>query len=54
MTSSVFFDQLAQHFDKQLPFVAYKKPNQLAVKVMLQDSNQLHFTTNFEDSGFVF
>ena len=54
MTSSIFFDQLAQQFDKQLPFVAYKKPNQVAVKAMLQDSNQLHFTTNFEESGFVF
>ena len=54
MTSSDFFEQLTQQFTNQLPFVAYKKPNQLAVKAMLQDSNQLHFTTNFEDSGFVF
>lgn len=54
MTSSVFFDQLSQQFDKQLPFVAFKKPNQETVKAILQDSNQLHFTQNFKESGFVF
>lgn len=54
MTSKAFFEQLSTHFTKALPFVAYRKPNEGSVKALLQNSNQLHYTNNFEARGFVF
>lgn len=52
--SQDFFNQLSTHFLAKLPFVAYRKPNKTEVKAMLQKNNELFFTRDFKDSGFVF
>ncbi|MBL7558803.1 chorismate-binding protein [Olleya sp. YSTF-M6] len=54
MTTLDFFEHLNIHFNNDLPFVAYRKPNDGVVKAMLQDDAKLHYTTNFKASGFVF
>ncbi|WP_397362896.1 chorismate-binding protein [Olleya sp. R77988] len=54
MTNDAFFNQLSDQFLKQLPFVAYRKPNNIEVKAILQDTDDLFFTQDFTESGFVF
>lgn len=54
MTSEVFFDYLEKQYSDKLPFVAYKKPNQSKVKVILQSDDLLHCSNDFSESGFVF
>lgn len=45
---------IEQHFNKRLPFVAYRKPNSDEVKSMLQHNAQLHRLNDFSEKGFVF
>ncbi|WP_298553697.1 chorismate-binding protein [uncultured Algibacter sp.] len=54
MTSNDFFERIEAHFINQLPFVAYRKPNREVVTAMLQRHNDLIFTKNFTEKGFVF
>ena len=54
MNSEDFFESLAQQLIKELPFVAYRKPNLNSLKALLQKNNKLYFTKNFEENGFVF
>lgn len=54
MTSSLFLKTLNTHYEKKLPFVVYSKPNLLEVKALLQENEELFFTENFKESGFVF
>lgn len=54
MISTVFFEQIEQQLKKQLPFVVYRKPNDVIVKAMLQSSNELHVVTDYSEKGFVF
>ncbi|RAJ16295.1 chorismate-binding protein [Olleya aquimaris] len=49
-----FFNQLSSHFLAKLPFVAFRKPNSLEVKALLQKDAQLHSVIDFKESGFVF
>ncbi|GAA4237250.1 chorismate-binding protein [Postechiella marina] len=49
-----FFALLEQQYSSKLPFVAYRKPNRLEIKSLLQNNEALHINTNFTDSGFVF
>ena len=54
MTSDDFFKRIETHFNKQLPFVIYRKPHQEKGSARLQSNTHLHFTENFTEKGFVF
>ncbi len=54
MTLTNFFNSIAEQYDKQLPFVAYRKPNTTKVLGLLQETPELHFATHFTEKGFVF
>ncbi|MCM4171646.1 isochorismate synthase [Arenibacter sp. TNZ] len=49
-----FLDQISTQFHKDLPFVAYRKPNEVEVKVIFQKDQELHYVNDFSESGFVF
>jgi len=49
-----FIEQLSKHINKDLPFVAYQKPNQSIVKGFLQNDEKLYVVNDFSESGFVF
>ena len=46
--------KIKNSFKKDLPFVAYRKPNEDLVAGFFQQSNELFFTENYTESGFVF
>lgn len=54
MTSRDFVDRIEAQYQDQLPFIVYRKPNNLKVNALLQNTNQLFFTENFTEKGFVF
>ena len=54
MRSDDFFSNLEHHFRSNLPFVAYRKPNDSSVNGLLQNTKTLFSTQNFTESGFVF
>ena len=54
MTSSDFVERIEAQYQAQLPFVVYRKPHELKVNGLLQNTNQLFFTKNFTEKGFVF
>lgn len=47
-------DSINTAFEKQLPFVAYKKPGATVLSGFFQHSADIFYTENFEESGFVF
>ena len=49
-----FFNQLQNRLVNQLPFVAYRKPNETSVSAILQKNNALNYCQDFTNSGFVF
>lgn len=51
---STFFESLESQFKKNLPFVAYAKPNTNKVNALLQEDQELTEVTDFTESGFVF
>lgn len=46
--------KIQYHYDQDLPFVAYKKPNELQVSVFFQQTKELFYTRNYTETGFVF
>ena len=48
------FDKIKKHYQKNLPFVVYRKPNETKVSGFFMNDDSLVFTTNFSESGFVF
>lgn len=52
--SKGFLDLIKEQFLKGLPFVAYRKPNALEVKVIFQNDRELHYVSDYAESGFVF
>ncbi|WP_420574094.1 chorismate-binding protein [Kordia sp.] len=46
--------KLSDHIQKQLPFVAYRKPNETHTKLVFQKDDHLHKVSDFTESGFVF
>lgn len=46
--------KIATSLKDNLPFVAYKKPNKNTVTAFFQENDELFFTENFLESGFVF
>ncbi|MCK0156631.1 chorismate-binding protein [Cellulophaga sp. F20128] len=49
-----FFEQLKSQLVDKKPFVAYRKPNDFVVKAVLQNSDDLHYTWDYKETGFVF
>ena len=49
-----FFNQLQNRLVNQLPFVAYRKPNESSISAILQKNNALIYCQDFTNSGFVF
>ncbi len=47
-------DKLSDQLQRQLPFVAYRKPNTTLVNAVLQNDDALHTVSDFTESGFVF
>lgn len=54
MTTDHFFNRIETHYNSDLPFVVYRKPNEAVIKGMLQKTNTLFFTKDFTEKGFVF
>ena len=54
MTFNEFLERIDTQYNAQLPFVIYRKPNESAVNGLLQETNDLIFTENFTEKGFVF
>ncbi|MEO8933993.1 MAG: chorismate-binding protein [Xanthomarina sp.] len=54
MTSDDFLQDIQQQFNNQLPFVVYRKPHEIAVKAMLQNTDKLHIINDYSEKGFVF
>ncbi|RED49258.1 chorismate-binding protein [Seonamhaeicola aphaedonensis] len=54
MILEAFFKRIETQYEQQLPFVVYRKPNKSEVKVLLQQTADLYFTTKFIEQGFVF
>lgn len=52
--AEAFFQKLTSHYEKQHPFVAYRKPNEDLLNAFLQQSNAIFFVENFTEKGFVF
>jgi isochorismate synthase len=48
------FDKIQLHYNKNLPFVVYKKPNTSHIKGLFQLNDELYFTKNYSEKGFVF
>ncbi|HET8737218.1 MAG TPA: chorismate-binding protein [Pricia sp.] len=49
-----FFEKIADHYRKNLPFVAYRKPGETLVKAIMQSHDRLQHLKNFSGTGFVF
>lgn len=49
-----FFQSLTSQFAEKLPFVAYRKPNEILVKGVLQSDAVLNTINDYSESGFVF
>ncbi len=54
MTGELFFDRLRKHYEQNLPFVAYRKPQSIEVQAFLQQEEGLFTTEDLSESGFVF
>ena len=48
-----FFNQVSSQLTSQLPFVAYRKPNEQMVKALLQQSDDLFYLENYSEAGFI-
>ena len=49
-----FFIKVKQHQAQNLPFVLYRKPNDIKLAGFFQNNDYLYFAENFEETGFVF
>ncbi|MEM5566331.1 chorismate-binding protein [Psychroserpens sp. AS72] len=54
MIEKEFFTAIETQNNSQLPFVAYRKPNESFVKAILQKDDAIHTVSDFTESGFVF
>ena len=49
-----FLIKIENQLQSQLPFVAYRKPNDNRINAILQNNTNLHLTKTFKERGFVF
>ena len=48
------FSNIKEAFNKELPFVTYRKPNYSTIKGWFQQNNDLVTSENYNESGFIF
>ncbi|MFT5257974.1 MAG: isochorismate synthase [Arenicella sp.] len=48
------FDKISAHYNHEMPFVAYRKPNATKVSALFMEDAELNYILNFEEKGFVF
>ncbi len=53
-TVSAFFERISTQLNNNLPFVAYRHPNNSTVNAQLQNTTTLEFLDDFEQEGFIF
>jgi isochorismate synthase len=49
-----FFFKIKKHYEKNLPFVMYSKPNSTSISGLLQQSDTLYTISDYKEKGFVF
>ncbi len=54
MTLKDFFGYIYEHYNKNLPFVAYSLPNTFETKALLQKDKTLYKIEDYNETGFVF
>ncbi len=47
-------DRVDRQLSNNLPVVAYRKPNEKEVRVVLQNNSELHYVEDYSENGFVF
>ena len=45
---------LRNAYNQKLPFVAYRKPSDSLVNGLIQSNHKIHYSDNFQSSGFIF
>ena len=48
------FDKITSHYQQKLPFVVYRKSNQIIISGFFQTTDELFTTEDFSENGFVF
>jgi isochorismate synthase len=51
---NTFFSKIKAHYQQNLPFVVYSKPNSKAIIGILQQNEMLYTVSNYTEKGFVF
>lgn len=51
---SELLKRVVEQYDKDLPFVMYRKPKEEMVRAFFQEDSQIHRANDFSESGFVF
>lgn len=49
-----FFNEISGFYDSNLPFVVFRKPNDIVITSYVQNSKELYYLNSFEEQGFVF
>ncbi|NOR28372.1 MAG: isochorismate synthase [Lutibacter sp.] len=49
-----FFDKIESSYNSNLPFVVFRKPNEVEITAYIQKTEELYFLNSFKDQGFVF
>ncbi len=51
---SLIVDKVSRHFNEQLPFVVFRKPNTNRLEAYFQNTNDLFTVSEYSEEGFVF
>jgi isochorismate synthase len=54
MNKEKLFSTVQNHFESELPFVIYRKPNKEIIRGVFQEDDNLYITSAFKENGFVF
>lgn len=54
MTSEDFVAHIKTQYQNQLPFIVYRKPNDVKIKGLFQNTDKLYVAQHFREEGFVF
>lgn len=49
-----FFTKITDQFANKLPFVAYRKPNEIFVNALFQSDSTINYVDDYSEEGFVF
>jgi len=54
LNSDSFFEEINSHYESNLPFVVYSRPNTSVIKCWLQNDESIYKSSTFSESGFIF